>query len=138
MEEQPRREWARDLCVEAFKEAGVKLREDDSIILVAAVFKRALDSWLLMNATELDKHKKVMVSIAEAWQANVHNALEEHSDALRARLNADLQRAEYMASQAVNKALSISGKDSEWRYRAQGFFGGLAIFVVVVIMARLF
>jgi len=36
MASQMQLDWAKDVCVEVFREHGLKLSEDDSIILVAA------------------------------------------------------------------------------------------------------
>lgn len=111
--------WAQKVCEAAFRERGEPLREGDSIILVAAVFRACLDGWLVENADVLDKHRKEMEAAAGVWKAELAGTLERQGQSLRAGLEDDLSAASFSARQAVDKALSISGRtangSTEWK-----------------------
>lgn len=133
-----RREWARELCVEVFRSSDVKLREGDSIILVAAVFRKMLDAWVVENQETLDVQETRMREMAGDWESHLGATLKEHGENLRAGLAADIDRADFNASQAVNKALSITGRDAHWKFRGQGFLAGMACVVLVFLLVRIF
>lgn len=128
--------WAQKVCEAAFRERGEPLREGDSIILVAAVFRACLDGWLVENADVLDKHRKEMEAAAGVWKAELAGTLERQGQSLRAGLEDDLSAASFSARQAVDKALSISGRDSQWKYRMEGLLAGVALVLVSVLLYR--
>jgi len=171
-----RHEWARDLCLEVFRVSNVKLSEGDSIILVAAVFRRMLDAWLVehqetldaqdvrMNKaagnwearlettlkehgedirTRLSEHRESlgaqdawMNEATAAWKADLEKTLKKHGEDLRVKLSEDVDRADFHASQAVNKALSMTGRDTHWKMRGQGFLAGMTVIVIVFLLVR--
>ena len=130
--------WAQKVCQAAFIERGEPLREGDSIILVAAVFRACLDGWLVENGAALDKQNRAMEAGAMAWQNGLGGTLDEHSKRLREGLESDLSQAGYLARQAAEKALSIAGKDSHWKYRMEGLLLGVGIVLVSVLLYRFF
>lgn len=128
-----RAEWAKELCVEAFRECGVKLGEDDSIILVAAVFRRALDAWLRESEDQLLVYSTAVEGIAEEFKRYLKTAMDEEL----VRIKKDLNAANYSAEQAVLRALRINGKDSHWKYRMEGIGIGVVLVVLGVCIALL-
>jgi hypothetical protein len=127
-------EWAKDLCVEAFRECGVKLREDDSLILVAAVFRRALDSWFRENEEDLKDHAIAVKAIGADFAGELRSIMSEESERFRDGLRADVKSANYGAEQAVSRALNIGGKDSQWKYRMEGVGIGVALVLIGVLL----
>ena len=73
-----------------------------------------------------------------AWQNGLGGTLDEHSKRLREGLESDLSQAGYLARQAAEKALSIAGKDSHWKYRMEGLLLGVGIVLVSVLLYRFF
>lgn len=130
-------EWARELCVEAFRDCGVKLREDDSLILVAAIFRRTLEVWLAENEQQLEVHAVALEGVAEEFGRYVKRTLEAEGERFREGLRQDVETANWGASQAVNRALSIAGKDTPWKHRMQGVGIGVVLVLAGVVLARL-
>jgi hypothetical protein len=128
--------WVKKVCQAAFNECGVPLREGDSIILVAAVFRACLDGWLVENSAALDIQRKQMEAGSSAWGKQLSDTLEQQGRSLREGLESDLSAASYSARQAVDKALSISGRESQWKYRMEGLLAGVVIVFLSVLLAR--
>jgi len=122
-------DWAKDVCVEVFREHGLKLSEDDSIILVAAVFRRALDTWLCEHREELAKHTLDVEQTAREARAAIASVICEEGAAFREQLRTDVRAASYAAEQAVQRALAITGRHSQWKHRMEGLVVSLLLFV---------
>jgi hypothetical protein len=116
----PSRSWAQNLCIEAFAERGIKLSEDDSVILVAAVFRRALDDWKLGQG-------EAMAEQAAGFRRRLSAIVDEALTLFQERMKADVAAANLAAERAVEKALSIPGKDTQWRYRMEGVLIGAVL-----------
>lgn len=99
-QQERRREWAKRITVEAFQECGVKLSEDDPVILVAAVFRRALEEW------DMDRQvfaRAVVLDVAEKMDAFEKGLTEVVNDVLE-RVSARIQTQLNQVEQQVKKA----------------------------------
>jgi hypothetical protein len=134
---QERSTWAREACLAVFRDKGLALREDDSIILFAAVLRSVLDSWLIEHDGILTEQTNRMEDLSNDWQLRFTEVLEFQVKTIRAKLQDDVQQAAYRAEQAVAKALSISGKDTHWKHRMQGAIAGVILTLVCFLLARM-
>jgi len=122
--------WAKDVCIEVFRENGVSLSEDDSVILIATVFKRALELWRVEDDAVFTARRTSLLGLGDTVGENVRSIVSAEFGAqaskLRKELLADAESASTRAEQAVRKALSIPGRN-EWRYRVEGAFAGAGL-----------
>ncbi len=121
-------EWARQLTLAAFSECGVRLREGDSLILVAAVFRKVLEAWSA-NQKELLASQSSIISASGAGVADLtRKAISEEFGAqathLRTELLKDAESASSLSLSAVKDALNIPERKNLWRARAEGLFAG--------------
>ena len=133
-----RSEWAKALTLEAFRECGVRLRDNDSLLLVAAVFRKTLESWAVEERRSLDDQ---LVSIgnagsdaAEGVRAVIAAEFGAQAAKLRTALLADAQSASATSEDAVRKALAIPGNMSVWKLRVEGAFAGSALMVLGALL----
>lgn len=128
-----RSEWAKTLTLEAFRECGVRLSENDSLLLVAAVFRKALDAWAVEERRALEDQ---LVSIGNAGndlatglRTVIAAEFGAQSTRLRTALLADAESASATANDAVRKALLVPGQNV-WKFRAEGAFAGSGLMVL--------
>jgi hypothetical protein len=139
MQQETSSEWARKITLEAFASSGVKLREDDSIILVAAVFRRALDEWLDSSKEALDSRNASLLDASGDLAQMVRSVIAEEfgaqSSRLRRELLEDAESASMKADTAVKAALAIPEQRNQWRARMEGvFLGGGLVLLGAILM----
>ena len=133
-----RSEWARNLTLEAFRECGVRLKENDSLLLVAAVFRKALDSWASEQERALEdvlfSIGNVGTDVGDRTRKIVAAEFGAQAIKLRTAFLADAESASAMATDAVRKALAISGRQDPWKFRVEGAFAGSALMVLGAVL----
>lgn len=133
-----RSEWAKTVTLEAFRECGVRLKDNDSLLLVAAVFRKTLEAWSLDERRALDDHlfsiRNAGTDAAEGVRTVVAAEFGAQAAKLRTALLADAQSASTAAEDAVRKALALPNRQSPWKLRVEGAFGGTALMVLGAIL----
>ena len=126
--------WAKQLTQEAFAASGIKLREGDSLILVAAIMGRVLEAFRTEEQEALRAHLTAIQTAGSTVSSKAREAVAEEFGAqatrLRTELLKDAESASFRAESAVAKALSIPERKNLWRARAEGLFAG-AILVLL-------
>jgi hypothetical protein len=112
-QQEKRREWAKRITVEAFQECGVKLSEDDPVILVAAVFRRALEEWDIERQVF---SRAVIDDVAEKLDAFEKGLTEVVNDVLErvwSRIQIQLNQVQEEIGKAVETAESAAKTGSD-------------------------
>lgn len=126
----PKRSLARQICIEAFAEHGVKLSDDDSMIVAATVFTKALDHWKT-------NQEDIIAEEAAAFRRRLSGIMKEALELFRASMQKDVEAATLQAQIAVEKALAISDKGSHWRFWVQGAIFGIGVMLLLTLIVKL-
>ena len=130
--------FAKRITLDAFAEAGVKLREDDPVILVAAVLRRVLVEFHEDLSTERQSFShSVLTDTAarlDAFEKELGEATSELAQRFRADLRSEVETVNLAAERAVERAVQASFGDKVNRYRLQGAVIG-ALLVLVAVFA---
>ncbi len=131
--------WAKEVCSEVFRESGVSLSEDDSVILIATVFKRALELWRMEDDAAFTAQRTSLLGLSETVGEKVRSVVSAEFGAqaikLRKELLSDAESASSRAERAVKLALSIPGRN-QWKYRVEGAFAGAGLMVLGALLAH--
>ncbi len=121
-------EWAKQLTLAAFTECGVRLREGDSLILVAAVFRRVLEAWSVNQKALMASQASIISAsgarVADLTRAAIAEEFGAQASRLRTELLKDAESASALSLSAVKNALGIPERKNLWRARAEGLFAG--------------
>ena len=136
------KDWAKQLTVAAFTECGVRLREGDSLVLVATVFRKVLEAWSESETAALAGQVKAVenagANVAERTRAVVAEEFGAQALKLRTELLEDAESASVKAVAAVDKALGIPKRQDLWRARVQGAFGGAGFVLLGALLMHWF
>lgn len=136
------KEWAKHLTLAAFTECGVRLREGDSLILVAAVFRKVLETWAESERTALSAQVEAVLAagadVAERTRTVVAEEFGAQAKRLRVDLLKDAESASVTAEKAVNRALGIPERQNLWRARVQGGFAGAGLVLLGAVLMHWF
>jgi len=130
--------FAKRVTLDAFAEAGVKLREDDPVILVAAVLRRVLVEFHEDLSTERQSFSHAVLADTaarlDAFEKELGEAASELALRFRAELRSEVATVDLAAERAVERAVQASSGDKVNRYRLQGAVIG-ALLVLVAVFA---
>ena len=130
--------FAKRVTLDAFAEAGVKLREDDPVILVAAVLRRVLVEFHEDLSTERQSFSHAVLTDTaarlDAFEKELGEAASELTQRFRADLRSEVQTVNLAAEKAVQRAVQAGSGDKVNRFRIQGALIG-ALLVLVAVFA---
>ena len=130
--------FAKRVTLDAFAEAGVKLREDDPVILVAAVLRRVLVEFHEDLSTERQSFSHAVLTDTAArldvFEKELGEAASELAQRFRAELRSEVQTVNLAAERSVQRAVQAGSGDKVNRYRIQGALIG-ALLVLVAVFA---
>jgi len=133
--------FAKRITLDAFAEAGVKLREDDPVILVAAVLRRVLMEFRedLSKERQSFSHAVLTDTAArlDAFEKELGEAASELGQRFRADLRSEVQTVNLAAERAVERAVQSGSGDKVNRYRIQGAVVGALVVLVAVFVGAL-